>query len=303
MAHFSVRAPDFGFAGLGCTLKGRWFEFWKSQSRCASALHPSTRFCVSCAATLSPENNTNKAWNRRHGAAYSAYPSAQYALPQMPLTLAGQRLNLVSASPPPPPLGASCYQNPLLGLWHCNGRPQGVVRRIEGRWSAGRRGTPSLPKMDSHICCPAFSCPEWSEWREQERARLAEQGAGAGNAAKPGGAPPNPPPPPDQSDHRGKNESGKSGWAIFGAQTFGSQTPSPHPRSRDAPDVPVLLTPARMVPLATHTAPPPGTPHARRYGAPRHEDDCPRGDQGAEESLAARIHRSVRGKGKAAAAA
>ena len=39
-----------------------------------------------------------------------------------------------------------------------------------------------------------------------------------------------PPPPPDQSDHCGKKRNlqlGKSDWAIFGAETFGSQTPPP----------------------------------------------------------------------------
>ena len=38
------------------------------------------------------------------------------------------------------------------------------------------------------------------------------------------------PPPPDQSDHRGKQQNsqkGKSCRAIFGTQTFGSQTPHP----------------------------------------------------------------------------
>ena len=38
-----------------------------------------------------------------------------------------------------------------------------------------------------------------------------------------------PPPPQDQSDQRGNKRNlllGKSGWAIFGPQTFGSQTPS-----------------------------------------------------------------------------
>ena len=41
---------------------------------------------------------------------------------------------------------------------------------------------------------------------------------------------PSPPPPPDQSDHRAKKRNsrlGKSCPAIFGAQTFGSQTPPP----------------------------------------------------------------------------
>ena len=38
------------------------------------------------------------------------------------------------------------------------------------------------------------------------------------------------PPPPGQSDHSGKKRNlqwGKSGWAIFGTQTFGSQPPPP----------------------------------------------------------------------------
>ena len=42
---------------------------------------------------------------------------------------------------------------------------------------------------------------------------------------------PNPlPQPSDQSDHRGKKQNlqkGKSGWAIFGTQNFGPQTPPP----------------------------------------------------------------------------
>ena len=41
-----------------------------------------------------------------------------------------------------------------------------------------------------------------------------------------------PPPPSDQSDHRGKTRNlplGKSCWAIFGTQTFGSQTFPPPP--------------------------------------------------------------------------
>ena len=41
-----------------------------------------------------------------------------------------------------------------------------------------------------------------------------------------------PPSPPDQSDHRGKKrnlQSGKSCWATFGTQNFGSQTPEPPP--------------------------------------------------------------------------
>ena len=45
--------------------------------------------------------------------------------------------------------------------------------------------------------------------------------------------PPGPPsPPPDQSDHRGKKrnlQKGKSDRAVFGTQTFGSQTPPPPP--------------------------------------------------------------------------
>ena len=85
--------------------------------------------------------------------------------------------------------------------------------------------------------------------------------------------PPPPPPPPDQRDHRGTKrdlQNGKFCWAIFGAQTFGSQTPPlpllssntalplplplPLPVSRALPPAPASIR------LAAALPPPPPPP-------------------------------------------
>ena len=70
--------------------------------------------------------------------------------------------------------------------------------------------------------------------------RMAVRRRGRGGPPPPGP----PPPPPDQSDKRGiqRNlQSGKSCRAIFGTQTFGSQTPPPPP--------PLLILPCSPPPL------------------------------------------------------
>ena len=59
------------------------------------------------------------------------------------------------------------------------------------------------------------------------------QKGGGGGQGRMAGHHRSPPPPPDQSDHRGKQRNLpliKSDWAIFFAQTFGSQIPPPLPR-------------------------------------------------------------------------
>ena len=87
-----------------------------------------------------------------------------------------------------------------------------------------------------------------------------------------------PPPPPDQSDHRGGKrnlQSERPRRAIFGTQTFGSQTP-PSPTSLPSTTSPALAqTPGGWGPVTARcpgvsAAPPPAqTPvHAPRHPTP-----------------------------------
>ena len=106
--------------------------------------------------------------------------------------------SLVAIPCPPPPLPAA---------------PREVLPFTAG----GGRG---YPLLDPPIPLPHDRWPQGSIRMAVHRRRRT-------------GLPPSgPPPPPDQSDHRGKERSlplGKSGWAIFGTPTFGSQTPPPSP--------------------------------------------------------------------------
>ena len=70
-----------------------------------------------------------------------------------------------------------------------------------------------------------------------------------------GGTPRTPPPLPDQRDHRGKQrnlQSGKSDQAIFGTQTFRSQTPPP--RSPQTAAVRPSMPPDRLATASTANA-------------------------------------------------
>ena len=74
--------------------------------------------------------------------------------------------------------------------------------------------------------------------------------------------------PPDQSDYRGKKQYfqwGKSCWAIFGTQTFGSQTPlPPFQYFPDSPPPPASPSNARG---KMHRAPPMGDGRGASFGA------------------------------------